>query len=215
MLILAFPFISCHAQEGFLDTLDLGNITIDELSEKVKNKENIKVKRYINVIFGENDDIELKDGEISNDACDCKTIDYIQVFDPTIANYKGVLGRCARLTAYDNKIVEYEMDIDGVDNINKILDIVYAEHPDIKLIDDRTNRLKKYIDKNTVLQIWVNILNDPFVTISYTTNAEASTLWLYPNYDDKIAENVKRIYVEENEEGDVYVETDYIDEIAE
>lgn len=162
----SFSITACNVKDGFLDTLDLGNITVDELSEKVKDKENIKIKRYKNVDSGGNYDIELKDGEISNDACNCKTIDYIQVLDSTIVNYKGILGRWASLTAYDNKIIEYQIDIAGTDNINKILDIVYAEHPDIKLINDRTNRLKKYIDQNTVLQVWVNtvLINEPFVT---------------------------------------------------
>lgn len=213
ILTVLFSLIACNAKDGFLDTLDLGNVTIDELSEKVKDKENIEIKRYKNVNLGENLEVELGEDETSNDACNCKTIDYIETIDPTIANYKGVLGKWANLTAYDSKIVEYQVDIAGVDNINKILDLVYAEHPDIKLMDDGTNRLKKYINKNTVLQVWVNTVmqNNLFVTISYTINAEATRFWLYPNYDDEIIENVNRISLEKDEKGHYGVIKHYID----
>lgn len=216
--IILSSFMACNTKDGFLDTLDLGNITVDELVEKVKDKNDIEIKTYKNVDLGENFNIKLKEGEINNDACNCETIDDIETFDPAIANYKGIVGDVARLTAFDNKIVEYEIEIHGVKNINRLLDIVYAEHPDIKVINDGTSRLKKQLDKNTVLEVCVNTImqNNLHVTVICTSNVEASRLnifrdsfWLLFDKKDKIIENVSRISLEKGKNGHYRVKEHY------
>jgi hypothetical protein len=205
VMALASVCMACsNNNQGFLDTMPLGVITTEQLSNMVKDKRNIQIDEYKNVNIEEIENRDLKDNEKINKDCDCKMIEFITITDSNIANYKGIKGQKVILTAYDKKVNEYEIEIEGSDNINKVLDVVYAEHPDIKFIEDGTIRLKKYIDENTVIQVWVNDLMEDniFVTISYTLNAKASRFWLYPNYDANIDESVDRVSIEKDENGE-------------
>lgn len=199
IFIASFSVTACNAQDGFLDTLDLGNISVDEVLEKVKDKNHITRNP------GGTDPITKKH------------IEHIFVEDPLIANYRGYTCRWVRFTAFDNKIFEYDTTIKGEEKVNKIVDIIYAEYPDIKLMDDDTSRsafLKKHIDKNTVLTALVGISNENkygdedekvIIIITYTSNIEMSKLSFFSHLDHKVVEKVKRISIEKNEEGHYYI----------
>lgn len=184
LVILIFVSITSHFvnAQDCTSIIPLGNITSEQILDKVKDKSKID-------IFS----------DTPHPKCGCTTVDFITIKDSIFTNYKGVKATHIQLVAYDKIVFEYAIIIEGIDNVNKILDIVYDEHPDIKLMDDDYRCiLRKFTDENAVLEINVNDVNE-LLLLTYTTNAKSSRLFWYSDIKYMPDETVKRISLKKGE----------------
>ncbi|NDW10142.1 hypothetical protein [Dysgonomonas sp. 520] len=204
VVLIIFSFFACR-NTGYLDDFQFGQ-TIEEFEKQLGHPVN-----YKNFVIGNKDSIYYDEADfIYSPELDGyhDSIQLIPIADKKIANYSGIIGDEVVFRAYDGVIGGYKMTISDVDQIQKLMDIILEQHPDIQLYDDGVCRFKKYINDTTVVQLWLNetIPGKLFAILTYSTKVgKGSPALLYQNYDNKLDTLTKRVKIMRRKDGGYYV----------
>jgi len=177
LLILNFLiFTSCKAQNS-----DLTDFTIDKREIKISNFSEIKKVRYFP--YGDEEE-ELKE----------KKLRAYKVLDLNRINLFGINGTSLYLVAKKDKIQDYWLRVEGIDNVKKLYEKIDSIYPSMTSYNDGTLRFKHFYNDNEVL-ITINDLrsSDIFMDILFTNNYENTSCNMFKNYDQNINKNLKNL----------------------
>ena len=177
LLILNFLiFTNCKGQNA-----DLTDFTIDKKELKTSNFNEIKKVQYLP--YGD-DKEELKE----------KKLKAYKVLDQKKINFLGINGASLYLVAKKDKIQDYWLRVEGIDNVKKLYEKIDSKYPNMTSYNDGTLRFKHFFNDNEVLEITINDLmpSDIFMDVLYTNNYENTSCNMFKNYDQNINKKPKK-----------------------
>ncbi|WP_447642839.1 MULTISPECIES: hypothetical protein [Chitinophagaceae] len=189
LLILNFLiFTSCKGQNS-----DLTDFTIDKKELKISNFS--EIKKVQNFPYGDEEE-ELRE----------KKLKAYKVLDLKKINFLGIYGTSLYLVAKKDKIQDYWLRVEGIDNVKKLYEKIDSKYPNMTSYNDGTLRFKHFYNDNEVLEITINDLmpSDVFMDILFTNNYKNTSCNMYKHYDQNINRKPKKVNFKYNSETKAY-----------
>lgn len=135
-----------------------------------------------------------------------KGLKVFKVEEPEKISLLGVKGTSLYITTKKDKIQDYWLRIEGVENVKKLYNEIYKMYPKMISYQDGTLRFKQFSNNNEVLEITINdtMPSDIFMDINFTNDYKNISLNMYKNYDDATDKTLKRIDFKYNSEKGIY-----------
>lgn len=187
-LLTILIFTNCNGQNS-----ELTDFTIDKKELKISNFSEIKKVRYFP--YGDEEE-KLKE----------KKLKAYKVLDLNKINFLGIYGTSLYLVAKKDKIQDYWLRIEGIDNVKKLYEKIDSKYPNMTSYNDGTLRFKHFYNDNEVLEITINDLmpSDVFMDILFTNNYENTSCNMFKHYDQNINRKPKKINFKYNSETKTY-----------
>lgn len=176
-IFLSFLFINCHGQNT-------------ELTDFTFNKKELKLTD-----FKEASKIAYMPYGDSKDDIKRKGLKVFKVEELSKISLLDVKGTLLYVTAKNNKIQDYWLRVEGVENIKKLYNEIYKIYPKMTSYQDGTLRFKQFGNNNEVLEVSIDNVNpkDTFMDIHFTNDYENTSLNMYKNYDAVVDKTLKKI----------------------
>lgn len=188
LVLNSLIFTNCKGQNS-----ELTNFTIDKVELNISNFNESKQVAYMP--YGA-DKGRLKENKLkAYKIIDLKKMDLL-----------GINGTSLYVATKKDKVQDYWLRIEGVENVKNLYEKIYAKYPNMTSYNDGILRFKHFYNPNEVLEITINniVPSDVFMDVLFTNNYENTSLNMYKNYDQNISKKTKRAKFEYHSETGIY-----------
>lgn len=188
LVLNSLIFTNCKGQNS-----ELTNFTIDKIELNISNFNESKQVTYMP--YGA-DKGRLKENRLKA----------YKIIDLKKMNLLGINGTSLYVATKKDKVQDYWLRIEGVENVKNLYEKIYAKYPNMTSYNDGILRFKHFYNHNEVLEITINniVPSDVFMDVLFTNNYENTSLNMYKNYDQNINKKPQRAKFEYHSETGTY-----------